>query len=103
VGQLASVLADSCGGPDPVVTGEYRLGDVRHITASSERIWRELGWRASVPFAAGVAEFASAPAGRAAFAGRAASASADVAGMLFQISYAKRRARLDLSKRPHGQ
>ena len=95
VGQLASVLADSCGGPDPVVTGEYRLGDVRHITASSERIWRELGWRASVPFAAGVAEFAAAPAGRAAFAGPAASAGADVAGMLFQISYAKRRARLD--------
>jgi dTDP-L-rhamnose 4-epimerase len=95
VGQLASVLADCCGGPDPVVTGEYRLGDVRHITASSERIWRELGWRASVPFAAGVAEFASAPAGRAAFAGPVASSGADVAGMLFQISYATRRGRLD--------
>jgi dTDP-L-rhamnose 4-epimerase len=65
VGQLASALAECRGGPDPVVTGEYRLGDVRHITASSERIWRELGWRASVPFAAGIAEFASAPAGRA--------------------------------------
>jgi dTDP-L-rhamnose 4-epimerase len=65
VGELASVLAGCCGGPDPVITGEYRLGDVRHITASSERIWRELGWRASVPFAEGVAEFASAPAGRA--------------------------------------
>ncbi len=99
VGQLASALADSCGGPDPVVTGEYRLGDVRHITASSERIWRELGWRACVPFAAGVAEFASAPAGRAVFARPAARASADAAGMLFQISYAKRRARLDVSKR----
>ncbi len=70
VGQLASALADSCGGPDPVVTGEYRLGDVRHITASSERIRRELGWHASVPFNAGVAEFASAPAGRRALAGR---------------------------------
>ncbi len=107
MGQLAAVLADSCGGPNPVVTGEYRLGDVRHITASSERIWRELGWRASVPFAAGVAEFASAPAGRAAFAGPVASASAgagaDVAGMLFQISYATRRARLDSRKRLTGQ
>ena len=99
VGQLASVLADSCGGPAPVVTGEYRLGDVRHITASSERIRRELGWQASVPFEAGVAEFASAPAGRAVLAGRAAGAGADVARMLLQISYAKRRARLDLSKR----
>ena len=103
VGELASVLADSCGGPGPVVTGEYRLGDVRHITASSERIRRELGWRATVPFAAGVAEFASAPAGRAAFAGRAVRATADVAAKLLQISYVERRTGLDLSKRPHGQ
>jgi len=66
VGQLASALADAYGGPSPVVTGEYRLGDVRHVTASSERIWRELQWRAAVPFAEGVAEFAAAPAGRAA-------------------------------------
>jgi dTDP-L-rhamnose 4-epimerase len=64
VGQLASALADACGGPGPVVTGEYRLGDVRHVTASSERIWRELGWQAAVPFAEGIAEFAAAPAGR---------------------------------------
>jgi dTDP-L-rhamnose 4-epimerase len=66
VGQLASALADAHGGPPPVVTGEYRLGDVRHLTASSERMWRELQWRAAVPFAEGVAEFAAAPAGRAA-------------------------------------
>ena len=64
IGQLASALAAAYGGPDPVVTGEYRLGDVRHVTASSERIWRELRWRAAVPFAEGVAEFAAAPAGR---------------------------------------
>jgi dTDP-L-rhamnose 4-epimerase len=64
VGQLASALAGAFGGPHPVVTGEYRLGDVRHIAASSERIGRELRWRASVPFAEGVAEFAAAPAGR---------------------------------------
>jgi dTDP-L-rhamnose 4-epimerase len=64
VGDLASALADAYGGPFPVITGEYRLGDVRHVTASSERIRRELGWRAAVPFAEGVAEFAAAPAGR---------------------------------------
>lgn len=64
VGELASALADAYGGPSPVVTGEYRLGDVRHITASSERLWRELGWRAAVPFDEGVAEFAKVPAGR---------------------------------------
>ncbi len=98
MGELASVLANCCGGPEPVVTGEYRLGDVRHITASSERIWRELGWRASVPFAAGVAEFASAPAGRAAFAGPAARVGADAAGGLSHTSYATMPTRLDLSK-----
>ena len=64
VGQLASTLAAAYGGPRPVITGEYRLGDVRHVTASSERITRELGWRAAVPFAKGVAEFATVPAGR---------------------------------------
>jgi nucleoside-diphosphate-sugar epimerase len=65
VGELAAALADAAGGPRPVITGEYRLGDVRHVTASSERIRRELGWRAAVPFAAGIAEFAASPAGRA--------------------------------------
>jgi len=64
VGQLASALAAAYGGPSPIVTGQYRLGDVRHVTASSERIWQELGWRAAVPFAEGVAEFAAVPAGR---------------------------------------
>jgi dTDP-L-rhamnose 4-epimerase len=64
VGELASALADAYGGPSPEITGEYRLGDVRHITASSGRIQRELGWRAAVSFAEGIAEFAAAPAGR---------------------------------------
>jgi dTDP-L-rhamnose 4-epimerase len=43
-----------------VITGEYRLGDVRHITASSERISRELHWSAQVDFEEGVREFATA-------------------------------------------
>ena len=64
VGELASALAAAYGGPGPEITGEYRLGDVRHVTASSERIGRELRWRAGVPFAEGIAEFAAAPAGR---------------------------------------
>jgi dTDP-L-rhamnose 4-epimerase len=44
-----------------VVTGEYRLGDVRHIVASPEGAARDLGFRAQMPFAAGIAEFATAP------------------------------------------
>jgi len=60
IGEMATALADACGGPAPVVTGEYRLGDVRHITADSARLREEFGWRAEVEFASGVAEFARA-------------------------------------------
>ena len=62
VGEMASELAVSFGGMvQPKVTGEYRLGDVRHIVASPEAAARELGYRARVGFAEGVAEFAHAP------------------------------------------
>jgi hypothetical protein len=36
VGEMAAALASGFGGIEPVVTGEYRLGDVRHIVASPE-------------------------------------------------------------------
>ncbi|GAA2780712.1 NAD-dependent epimerase/dehydratase family protein [Kitasatospora paracochleata] len=61
VGEMAAALAAAYGGPAPVVTGEYRLGDVRHVTADSSRLRAELGWRPRVSFAAGMAEFAAAP------------------------------------------
>lgn len=60
VGQMAVALAEAHGGPGPVVTGQFRLGDVRHITASPRRIEAELGWRARVPFEDGMREFAGA-------------------------------------------
>jgi dTDP-L-rhamnose 4-epimerase len=61
VGEMARALAAAFGGPAPVVTGRFRLGDVRHITASSRRIQEELGWRASVGFDEGMRQFAAAP------------------------------------------
>ena len=61
IGELATMLATAMGGPAPVVTGGYRLGDVRHVTASSERAKRELGWQATVSLADGVRAFAAAP------------------------------------------
>ena len=61
IGDLALTLSRSLGGPHPVVTGEFRLGDVRHITASSARLRDELGWRPTVTFEVGVREFARAP------------------------------------------
>ncbi|MEV0788111.1 NAD-dependent epimerase/dehydratase family protein [Kribbella sp. NPDC050459] len=45
IGEVAAELARAYGGPAPIVTGEYRLGDVRHITASSDRLKDELGWK----------------------------------------------------------
>ncbi len=61
VGQLAAGLARAMGGPPPKVTGEYRLGDVRHIVASSERLRTELGWRPEIGFTTGLAELAELP------------------------------------------
>jgi dTDP-L-rhamnose 4-epimerase len=61
VGEMASALADAYGGPTPVVTGEYRLGDVRHITADSALLRSELGWRPEVSFADGMRAFAKEP------------------------------------------
>jgi len=54
IGDLARALSTARNGPDPVVTGDFRLGDVRHITASSDRIRDELGWLATVPLTEGV-------------------------------------------------
>jgi dTDP-L-rhamnose 4-epimerase len=60
VGEMARTLATAHGGPEPVVTGEYRLGDVRHITADSARLRVELGWKPETGFAEGMREFAAA-------------------------------------------
>lgn len=60
VGEMAAALAAAAGGPAPVVTGDYRLGDVRHVTASSRRAAEELAWRAQVDFGAGMRELATA-------------------------------------------
>ncbi|MFK0100523.1 NAD-dependent epimerase/dehydratase family protein [Streptomyces sp. NPDC091040] len=61
IGEMAGALAAAHGGPAPVVTGEFRLGDVRHVTADSRRLREELGWRPQVGFAEGMADFAAAP------------------------------------------
>ena len=58
VGDLAQALATSTGGPAPVVTGEFRLGDVRHITADSGRARTGLEWEPQVEFEHGVGELA---------------------------------------------
>ena len=69
VGEMAGALAAAFGGIEPVVTGEYRLGDVRHIVASPASAARDLGFRAQKRFAEGIAEFAQAPLREPALAG----------------------------------
>jgi dTDP-L-rhamnose 4-epimerase len=61
VGDMARALADAFGGPEPVVTGDYRIGDVRHVVASPVRAEEELGFRARVEFGEGMRAFATDP------------------------------------------
>lgn len=59
---LASALcAATPDGAAPLLTGEFRLGDVRHIVASPARAAELLGFEATIGFEEGMAEFASAP------------------------------------------
>ncbi|SET80878.1 NAD-dependent epimerase/dehydratase family protein [Nonomuraea wenchangensis] len=61
VGDMAVALATHHGGPEPVTTEEYRLGDVRHIVAAPYKAGAELGFHARVGFDEGMREFATAP------------------------------------------
>lgn len=62
VGDMARALweAAGAGAPEPEVTGDFRLGDVRHVFASAERARQVLGFSATEDFRAGMAEFARA-------------------------------------------
>jgi len=60
--EVATALCDARDGSvSPVVTGQYRSGDVRHIVADPARAARILGFRAAVDPQQGLREFASAP------------------------------------------
>jgi dTDP-L-rhamnose 4-epimerase len=61
VGDMAHELhrAVGNGAPEPHVTGEFRLGDVRHVFASAAAARNDLGFTASEGFAAGMAELAA--------------------------------------------
>ena len=59
---IADVAAHVAGaGPGPVVSGRFRLGDVRHVVASPHLAEVELGFRAQVSPAEGLRQFATAP------------------------------------------
>jgi len=58
---LCDARGDSGGALSPVITGQYRSGDVRHIVADPARAAAELGFRAAVDPREGLREFAFAP------------------------------------------
>jgi dTDP-L-rhamnose 4-epimerase len=65
VGEMAEALATAFGvkpGDDlwPKVTGAYRLGDVRHVFASTAKAAAELGYRSAIGFSDGMTEFSTA-------------------------------------------
>jgi dTDP-L-rhamnose 4-epimerase len=60
ISTVARLLAGA-DGPRPETTGQYRLGDVRHVVASPGLAARELGFSALVKPEQGVPDFAHAP------------------------------------------
>ena len=59
---MARLLSHSTGedAPEPVVTGRFRLGDVRHVFADATRARDQLGFVAEVGLEEGMREFARA-------------------------------------------
>lgn len=65
VGEMANELARAFGAEPgstlwPRITGKFRLGDVRHVFASTQRADDLLGFRSKVSFVEGMKEFATA-------------------------------------------
>jgi dTDP-L-rhamnose 4-epimerase len=58
---LCDARRDSSGSVSPVITGQYRSGDVRHIVADPGRAAEVLGFRAAIDPREGLREFAFAP------------------------------------------
>ena len=62
IADVARAVARGAGaGLEPRVTGEYRIGDVRHVVASPQRASDELGFTARVSPQDGLARFATEP------------------------------------------
>ena len=63
VGRMAELMSAAMGGPAPVTAGQYRLGDVRHITADCSKASRVLGWRSRIALEDGIADLVRGAAG----------------------------------------
>lgn len=66
IGQMAATLAHAAAGPsavatEPVVTGDYRMFDVRHVVASPDAAVQGLGFHALIHPDDGISQLAHAP------------------------------------------
>ncbi|MGC5246351.1 NAD-dependent epimerase/dehydratase family protein [Gordonia sp. DT219] len=61
IGEVATILSDELSGPVPVITGEFRAGDVRHVVADPARAADVLGFRARIDPQSGLRAFAKEP------------------------------------------
>lgn len=57
--EVASIMSRACGGPDPVVSGQYRITDARHIVADPHRARRTVDFAAAIAPAQGLADYAA--------------------------------------------
>lgn len=58
--EIADMLVDAFGGKiRPTVTGEYRLGDIRHCYADLSKIKSKLNFEPVIPLKKGIEEFAN--------------------------------------------
>jgi dTDP-L-rhamnose 4-epimerase len=58
IGDLARLVRKIVGGREPVSTGRFRPGDIRHCVADATNATRLLGWKPKVQFEVGLAEMA---------------------------------------------
>ena len=61
IGQMAAVLAEAAGGEPPVLSGDYRRFDVRHVVASPKAAAGGLGFVAGIRPEVGLAALATDP------------------------------------------
>ncbi|MEV0252217.1 NAD-dependent epimerase/dehydratase family protein [Nocardia sp. NPDC050712] len=59
--EVASIMSKARSGPTPIVTGQYRLPDIRHFLASPERARQALNFTALTTPRIGLTEFATSP------------------------------------------
>ncbi|GAB4583261.1 hypothetical protein Ntsu_10930 [Nocardia sp. IFM 10818] len=57
--EVASMMAKALNGPAPIVTGQYRLTDIRHVVANPERARHALDFTARTAPARGLPDYAT--------------------------------------------